>query len=285
AVLRTLLEAGSFSSETRQVLVSALNHAKTDAELFRRMIERGNVSSETRQMLLSMLNESKGAQDDIDKFRGLIEKWFNEMMDRTKGWYKRKTKWATFGIGMLLAVMFNVNTLTIVNHLSTDKTVAKQVADLAQTYAETNSKNPLLLKHKKDSTDTIIIDTVGEKSVRETIKSLLAKSKNLLDTDIASTDNLMGLGWKFKNDSIRNAYHPTGFFALIKMPFHIIIYDIGVIRKTTSTRDWLGFLLTALAISLGAPFWFDLLSKLVQLRGTGDDTDKKQKSQAPAPGP
>jgi hypothetical protein len=33
-----------------------------------------------------------------------------------------------------------------------------------------------------------------------------------------------------------------------------------------SAAGW-GFLLTALAISLGAPFWFDMLNKLVQIRG------------------
>ena len=31
----------------------------------------------------------------------------------------------------------------------------------------------------------------------------------------------------------------------------------------------LGWLITALAVSLGAPFWFDLLNRLVKLRGTG----------------
>src|SRR4029078_3632217 len=30
-----------------------------------------------------------------------------------------------------------------------------------------------------------------------------------------------------------------------------------------------GWLITAFAISLGAPFWFDLLNKVTQLRGTG----------------
>lgn len=34
-------------------------------------------------------------------------------------------------------------------------------------------------------------------------------------------------------------------------------------------KSFWGFLITALMISLGAPFWFDLLSKFVQLRGTG----------------
>lgn len=30
-----------------------------------------------------------------------------------------------------------------------------------------------------------------------------------------------------------------------------------------------GWLLTALAVSLGAPFWFDLLSKFIRIRGSG----------------
>ena len=32
----------------------------------------------------------------------------------------------------------------------------------------------------------------------------------------------------------------------------------------------LGWLLTALAISLGAPFWFDILKKIVTIRSSGD---------------
>ena len=32
----------------------------------------------------------------------------------------------------------------------------------------------------------------------------------------------------------------------------------------------LGYILTALAISLGAPFWFDLLKKLVNIRSAGN---------------
>jgi hypothetical protein len=34
-------------------------------------------------------------------------------------------------------------------------------------------------------------------------------------------------------------------------------------------ETFFGWVLTALAVMLGAPFWFDLLSKLISLRGTG----------------
>jgi hypothetical protein len=38
-------------------------------------------------------------------------------------------------------------------------------------------------------------------------------------------------------------------------------------------ETFFGWVITALAISLGAPFWFDLLSKLTKLRGTGSKLD------------
>jgi hypothetical protein len=40
---------------------------------------------------------------------------------------------------------------------------------------------------------------------------------------------------------------------------------------------FLGCLMTALAISLGAPFWFDLLGRLVNLRATGAKPAKADK--------
>ena len=42
-----------------------------------------------------------------------------------------------------------------------------------------------------------------------------------------------------------------------------------------------GWLLTALALSLGAPFWFDLLSRLVNLRATGPQPAKAEDTPAP----
>jgi len=45
-------------------------------------------------------------------------------------------------------------------------------------------------------------------------------------------------------------------------------------------RNFIGYIITALAISLGAPFWFDLLNKLMQIRGSG--SIQQQSQQAPA---
>ena len=37
---------------------------------------------------------------------------------------------------------------------------------------------------------------------------------------------------------------------------------------------WLGWLVTALAVSLGAPFWFDLLNKFIVVRSTVKPKEK-----------
>ncbi len=42
----------------------------------------------------------------------------------------------------------------------------------------------------------------------------------------------------------------------------------------------LGWLITALAVTLGAPFWFDLLGKLVKLRGTGGKAESPEADKA-----
>ena len=58
--------------------------------------------------------------------------------------------------------------------------------------------------------------------------------------------------------------------------------------KDTSPSGWgipgkmLGLLLTAFAILLGAPFWFDLLGKVSQLRGAGPPSGGATSAPAPA---
>ena len=55
-----------------------------------------------------------------------------------------------------------------------------------------------------------------------------------------------------------------------------------ILWRSFFSASLFGFLLTALALSLGAPFWFDLLNKLVSIRGSGVKPEEKK---SPKPGP
>ncbi|UVT15456.1 MAG: hypothetical protein H8K04_16845 [Nitrospira sp.] len=51
--------------------------------------------------------------------------------------------------------------------------------------------------------------------------------------------------------------------------------------------DWalkiIGLALTTIAVSLGAPFWFDVLNKLINIRSTGKQPERSREEKEPAP--
>jgi hypothetical protein len=79
-----------------------------------------------------------------------------------------------------------------------------------------------------------------DSSATKSIDALVSYVDKLYKTDINEASGIIGLGWNSFGDFI----------------------------DQLSFRNLLGWLITALAVSLGAPFWFDLLNKVIQLRGT-----------------
>ena len=55
-------------------------------------------------------------------------------------------------------------------------------------------------------------------------------------------------------------------------------------NQTGGIETLLGWLITALALTLGAPFWFDLLSKLVSVRGANNKATQSDSSKTPIAG-
>ncbi|HRI20416.1 MAG TPA: hypothetical protein PLA68_05660, partial [Panacibacter sp.] len=45
------------------------------------------------------------AQGDVEKFKVLLERWFDETMNRTTGWYKRYTQFISLFIGLIIAIV------------------------------------------------------------------------------------------------------------------------------------------------------------------------------------
>jgi hypothetical protein len=217
---------------------------------------------------LSFLNSIwADAQGDVDKFKAMLEKWFDETMKRTTGWYKKYTQSILFVVGLVLAIAFNVNTIEIVHKLEKDPNLRAQVVAQADNFlkAHPNLEKELALALSEDSSKVKRSDTVAAKkmnsltvaqydSLKARRDTLIETANRLVKADMEKTNNLLGLGWDGRNGFLDTLFH---------------------------TSSILGWLMTAIAISLGAPFWFDLLNKLMKLRSsvTSDtDDDKKNKS-------
>jgi hypothetical protein len=215
------------------------------------------INPDTRLFLQSIWTE---AEADIDEFKRKLEKWFDDTMERTSGWYKKHTQNILLALGLFLAILFNIDTIAIAKKLTKDPKLREQMVQAASSYQEKNNELAVQLKDTQfKKTDPAAYD-LAKKSydkVNAASNELLDSARQMITGDIQNVNNLMGLGgWKW------NTWYP-------QFSMH-------------EDQHWLtmiiGWLITALAISLGAPFWFDLLSKLMKVRGAGTRIDPSSQS-------
>jgi hypothetical protein len=217
---------------------------------------------ELRRALSSLFDQ---ANQEAAKFEKALEVWFNESMERVSGWYKRWIQYWLFGLGLALAAAANVDTLHIIGALSTDPKMQMDAANAAIGYLKAQSGiqtangstsspsqtgTPVQGQNPEASPqDTTKAEGSTAPSGTATPKSLTtAQSLETAATDLASLD--VPLGW-------------------------------AAPERSYFTRHWwsaiVGWLLTALAASMGAPFWFDVLNRFINIRAAGRSPDESPK--------
>src|SRR6478736_1745580 len=125
--------------------------------------------SETRKHLQSLLDD---ANNDVVKFKILLEQWYNETMDRATGWFKRSTQVILVAIGFILAISFNVDSIAIIKKLSTDKEAREQLVKIATDFTQDNAELIEAIRNKKDTTQSVVALTKRLDSL-QAIKSSL----------------------------------------------------------------------------------------------------------------
>ncbi len=191
------------------------------------------------------------AQGDVQQSRANIETWFNSTMDRVSGGYKRRTQYILFFIGLFLTVGVNADSIRVLRTLAHSKNLEAIVAAAGQT-----SNQPL--------------------SQGADFKSQVSQAMGTLQ----SLD--VGIGWepeltkeqKLAGRMVESERVPPAFFpntcdkenASCQDPLGWLGYLIGL--------HWIGWLITAAAVTLGAPFWFDTLNRFIVVRSTVKPKEK-----------
>ncbi|MEP7318165.1 MAG: hypothetical protein ABI921_05480, partial [Panacibacter sp.] len=112
------------------------------------------------------------------------------------------------------------------------------------------------------------------KFIRESY--LLEETKDSISKTISGINTLTGKSFleinsvKANSKSTQLAVYGKRSFTTTEKFFYVI----GQLPKSGSRL--IGFIITGLMLSLGAPFWFDLLRKLVALRGSGVKPEEKK---------
>ncbi len=114
------------------------------------------------------------------------------------------------------------------------------------------------------------------KQLSEKNKARLLPMLDSLTKSIGDSTRLIGL-IKKSNDSLMRI---TCYDIAAKQ--HSRYLKIAYILHSSHPRKLFGFFITAIAIGLGAPFWYDLLNKLVSIRSAGKVSDGANKSNSSA---
>ncbi len=76
------------------------------------------------------------AQGDLNKLQAELERWFNNVMDRVSGTYKRWAQWVGIGLGSVAAVLLNADSISIVTKLSSQEALRSAISAIGVTTAQ-----------------------------------------------------------------------------------------------------------------------------------------------------
>ncbi len=201
-------------------------------------------NSETQKLLTSLLAKS---EKDFSEFQKSIEGLFNDSMDRLTGFYKRKVKKIIFFIALAISIALNVDTINITNQLWKNPMLAKATADRIHALATKDS-----LSHLKERA-LVSPSEAASKDTAIQVQEVKQKIDYMKEVYALTQEVPLPMGW------VQHNYPDSS------NGFDIVAWLVKL----------LGIFLTTFAISLGAPFWFDLLSKLVNMRNTGAKPETK----------
>jgi hypothetical protein len=168
----------------------------------------------------------------LDRWTRSVADHFDDTMERVSGWYKRRTQVWLLGIGLVLTVAVDADSIEITKFLATTPQARESLVQIAERYIESS-------------------DAIGEEYANE--------ARSILN-DLGP--RVIPLGWT--GDEFTSLQETTDKSAeSTSNPSEQSLSWYSLLMKPV------GWLITAFAISLGAPFWFQTVSKLINLRNSG----------------
>jgi len=242
--LLNLLTSSGLSPSSDQASGSPANPIANPIASAREAVDKlSNTGSGVRlkQALSALLDD---AQDDIDKFRRNIEHWYDAAMDRVSGSYKRRVQVIILLLGLVVSIALNADTSYVAHRLLSDPALRNSLVAAAQAYAQ------------KQNQEQGGSQQSAQASLNDNYKTLKGLGLPLGWNNDVDDEHLRWPGGRLWKSEVRGEWYA-------QVRFH-----------------WLGWILTALAISLGAPFWFDVLNKFIVVRSTVKPKEKSPEEQS-----
>ena len=174
--------------------------------------------------LLAIMGEGP---DDVAALENAVRIWYETVMERITGWYKRRSQLVLFCVGLFYATAMNIDAIELSKRLWGDDQVAAQLAQQGADGVASGRLKPAPAVPGA----TALEQAATAKKEWQMVEKL-------------------PIGWPSSRFDGAAGKGVAAFLGALALAL-------------------LGWIVTAFASSLGAPFWFDGIGWLLALRGSG----------------
>ena len=217
------------------------------------------------------------AGNAVDDFRTEVALWFDRSMGRASGVYKRNAKGVALIIGLLIAMFTNSDTFHMFNRVASDDSLRKVITDRASlTVSKTESTTAGSnissgdLTDLKNQTQEVLDDiplpiTWNTRNLRQ---QLDCPSNPKADNLKNGNEKIYSLLTRDQWNDLYQACVGTASRNNMSIPLQVV--EMIRAKPMGFLRMFSGWFVSGVAIAMGAPFWFDLLGKIVNVRNAGE---------------
>jgi hypothetical protein len=204
-----------------------------------------------------------------------IERWFDSVMDRVSERFALRSRWVSVIISILLAFAFHLDAIALLQKLSSDNELRNSLIQSSSVLRDrANEVFALSTNAYAAAISSLKLDQQESRLLANPPAFLSAgQAENWIRTQIGDNARVAALIDEYNTqlqtilkertgklasvvDSLRVDYSRTRF-ELIPDPYPGLRYGF---------RELAGILIASTLLSLGAPFWYNVLSNLASLR-------------------
>jgi hypothetical protein len=208
-----------------------------------------------KQTLYAIMNSMPQSITKKENELGLvcknIEEWFNNAMDRLTGWYKRRCLITTLFVGIFLAVIVNVDSINLVSRLWREPDLRFAILRNIESILTENNTTTLNIEQLSNIQQQFSEINLPVGWLGSPISSTSGHLRNAPDGCTL---------FPHHEDEIYGLFISSQCYPIINTP-HV-----------NDMTGWLiklcGILISGVAASPGASFWFDILKKIINVRLT-----------------
>lgn len=265
-------------SQDRQSKKKTSNEPYTGAELMDALKDTKLMPEDMKRILLQYISNTipdykNKSAEVISATLDRMEIWYEKAQQRVTGWYKKKTQWILLFVAIVVTLALNVDSISIARYLYQNPTARTALAEAAEQASKDSAMAQMVKKYSTPAAAKM--DTVVEKEViQQGDSAITVVTKKVKAAAVSDSAAIAALNENIKNldtlyQQLKALQLPIGWPKDGKCWFSLR-------EEETWGSKAAGLLLTIMALSLGTPFWFDLLNKLVNLRGAGPKPNQQK---------